>query len=186
MTTIVGLTGSLRRNSLNIALRRAAREATPDGVTITIETIQDIPLYAGDREASGPPAAVTALKDRITAADGVLLVTPEYNNSLSGPLKNAIDWLSRPESDIPRVLGNRPFALMGASPGRGALCWPRLPGSRCCGPWGTRPWFGPRIAVSSAHQLFDADGHLHDEPLRTQLQTFLSGFAGFIRTTSPP
>src|SRR3954468_24207767 len=118
MTTIVGISGSLRRGSLNSSLLRAAVQATPAGVTLDVATIKGIPLYDGDVEAKeGVPDVVEKLKDRIAAADGLLLVTPEYNNSLPGVFKNAIDWLSRPPADIPRVFGNRPVAIMGASPG---------------------------------------------------------------------
>jgi len=119
MTRIIGISGSLRARSLNAALLRAAAGFPPAGVTIEIESIKGIPLYDGDLEASsGIPAVVTALKDRIAAADGLLLVTPEYNNSMPGVFKNAIDWLSRPDTDIRRVFGGKPIGIMGASPGR--------------------------------------------------------------------
>src|SRR5918992_5538503 len=112
MLQIIGLSGSLRNASYNTALLRAAREAAPEGIDVQIASIRDIPLYDGDVEAaSGIPGPVAQLKDRIAAAHGLLLVTPEYNNSLPGVFKNAIDWLSRPPSDIPRVIRNRPVAL---------------------------------------------------------------------------
>jgi NAD(P)H-dependent FMN reductase len=112
MPTIIGLCGSLRHASVNLMLMHAAAEAAPPGISIDIESIRDIPLYDGDVEADrGIPPAVNRLKDRIAGADGVLVVTPEYNNSLPGVLKNAIDWLSRPASDIGRVFRGRPVAL---------------------------------------------------------------------------
>ena len=143
MTTILGISGSLRRGSYNAALLRAAAELAPAGVRIEMASIRGIPLYDGDVETeSGIPSAVRALKERIASADGVLLVTPEYNNSIPGPFKNAIDWLSRPPADIPRVFGDRPVALMGATIGQGGTglsqaAW--LPVLRVLG---TRPWFG--------------------------------------------
>src|SRR5690349_14078305 len=101
-------------------LLAAAVDAAPDGTTIEIESIDGIPLYDGDLEAEqGVPAAVQRLKQRIAGAGGLLIVTPEYNNSIPGVLKNAIDWLSRPPADIPRVFRGRPVAIMGATPGPG-------------------------------------------------------------------
>jgi chromate reductase len=118
MTTILGLSGSLRAGSLNSSLLRAAEGELPAGVTLEIASIRGIPLYDGDVEASqGLPDAVVKLKERIVANDGLLLVTPEYNNSLPGVFKNAIDWLSRPDTDIARIFGGRPVGVIGASPG---------------------------------------------------------------------
>ena len=120
MPTIIGLPGSVRQGSFNAALLRAAIELAPATIAIETASIAGIPLYNGDEEAAhGIPEPVRALKDRIAAADGLLLATPEYNNSIPGVFKNAIDWLSRPMSDIPRVFGGRAVALMGATPGRG-------------------------------------------------------------------
>src|SRR5262245_65484963 len=101
MARIVGIAGSLRKASFNVALLRAARELAPAGTEIEIASIAGIPLYDGDLESEkGIPDTVTALKERIKSADGLLLATPEYNNSMPGVLKNAIDWLSRPPKDI--------------------------------------------------------------------------------------
>ena len=97
MTRILGISGSLRAGSFNTALLRAAQQVAGDGIAFDAVTLHGIPLYDGDAEArDGLPAAVTTLKDRIIASDGVLLVTPEYNNGIPGVFKNAIDWLSRP------------------------------------------------------------------------------------------
>src|SRR5262245_8064471 len=121
VANIIGVCGSLRRGSFNLMLLRAAVEAVPAGSSIQIESIRDIPLYDGDVEAEqGIPPVVQQLKARIAAADGLLIVTPEYNNSIPGVFKNAIDWLSRPPADIPRVFRGRPVAIMGATPGLGA------------------------------------------------------------------
>jgi len=118
MTTIVGISGSLRRGSYNTSLLRAAAQLMPNNAQLRIETIREIPLYDGDLEAAeGIPQPVTALKEAVASADGLLLVTPEYNNSIPGVFKNAIDWLSRPPADIRRVFGGKSVALIGASPG---------------------------------------------------------------------
>src|SRR5262245_16330840 len=116
---IVGIAGSLRKASFNSSLLRAAVEECPAGVELEIESIRGIPLYDGDVEAGqGLPPRVVELKEKVAAADALLLVTPEYNNSIPGPFKNAIDWMSRPASDIDRVFGGRPVGMIGASPGR--------------------------------------------------------------------
>jgi NAD(P)H-dependent FMN reductase len=181
MPTILGLAGSVRRASFNAALLRAAIEAAPATVTIETASIAGIPLYDGDEEAAnGLPEPVRALKERIAAADGLLLVTPEYNNSIPGVFKNAIDWLSRPISDIPRVFGGRAVAIMGATPGpRGTIlsqaAW--LPVVRVLG---LRPWYGRTLYVANAGSVFDQDGKLVDEQVKKQLTAFMSGFAEFV------
>src|SRR6476659_5154601 len=109
MASIIGFSGSLRSASYNSMLLRAASQLAPAGATVEISSIRGIPLYDGDVEATeGIPAAVQELKRRIIATDGLLIVTPEYNNSIPGVLKNAIDWLSRPSEEIPKVFGGRP------------------------------------------------------------------------------
>lgn len=185
VTRLVGLSGSLRRRSFNSALLRAAAELMPQGVEMTVLSIRNIPLYDGDVEdTQGIPAPAQNLKDAIAAADGLLLVTPEYNNSIPGVFKNAIDWLSRPPADIPRVFGGKPVAMIGASPGGfGTIlsqqAW--LPVLRTLG---TRTWFGGRLFVSRAGHVFDEGGRIADEATREQLRQFIDGFATFIRSTA--
>src|SRR4051794_28254408 len=104
MATLIGISGSLRRGSFNTALLRAAATMMPSGSELILGKIDEFPLYDGDLEtAEGIPAPVAQLKDAIAMADGLVLATPEYNNSMPGVLKNAIDWLSRPPADIKRV-----------------------------------------------------------------------------------
>ena len=178
---IVGLSGSLRKQSYNSALLRAAAEAAPAETTVEIASIRGIPLYDGDVEAeSGVPGPVQQLKDRVAAADGLLLVSPEYNNSIPGVFKNAIDWMTRPAADIKRVFGNKPVALMGATPGKGATALAQQAWLPIFRTLGTRAWFGPRITVGSAAGVFDSGGALTDDQLRQQLQKFMAGFAEFI------
>jgi chromate reductase, NAD(P)H dehydrogenase (quinone) len=183
MTRLIGLSGSLRRASFNSALLRAAAELMPEGAELAIGSIRDIPLYDGDVEAEdGIPGPVTVLKEAIAAADGLLLVTPEYNNSIPGVFKNAVDWLSRPPADIKRVFGGKPVALMGASPGGfGTIlsqnAW--LPVLRTLG---AEFWSGGRLLVSRAPSVFDEQGALTDPKIREQLQGFMQGFVAFARS----
>jgi chromate reductase, NAD(P)H dehydrogenase (quinone) len=165
MTTIIGISGSLRCGSFNSALLRAAVELMPPGSELRIESIEGIPLYNGDVEAEGTPARVAELKQTIATADRLLLATPEYNNSIPGVFKNAIDWLSRPVSDIKAVFGGKPVAVMGASQGASGTilsqnAW--LPVLRTLG---TKPWFGGRLLVSRAQTVFDEHGSLKDEAI---------------------
>ena len=180
MATIVGISGALRRGSYNAALLRAAGELAPPGLTIEVVSIREFPLYDGDVEAERMPEAVRVVKDRIAAADGLLLVTPEYNNSIPGVFKNAIDWLSRPPKDIPRVFGGRPVALMGATPGPGGTMLAQAAWLPVLRTLGTELWSGPRVYVSSAAKAFDADGRLVDEAIRGTVARHLVGFSQFI------
>jgi chromate reductase, NAD(P)H dehydrogenase (quinone) len=183
MTTIIGLSGSLRKGSYNTALLHAAAAMMPEGVAITVKTIHGIPLFNQDVEsAEGIPEVVSTLKESIAAADGLLLSTPEYNNSIPGVFKNAIDWLSRPPADIKRVFGGKPVALMGATLGGfgtvlGQIAW--LPPLRTLG---TNPWFGGRLVVPDADEVFDSSGQLINAPVKEQLQKFVDGFIKFVQS----
>src|SRR5215211_748273 len=181
MVTLIGISGSLRRGSYNSAVLRAAASMMPNGSELRIESIAEIPLYNGDEEAAtGVPAAAARLKDAITAADGLLLVTPEYNNSLPGVTKNAIDWLTRPASDIPRVFRGKPVAITGASPGGfGTIlsqnAW--LPVFRTLG---ADLWSAGRLFVSRAGGLIDAQGRISDPATREAIAKFVRGFVEFV------
>ena len=181
MVQLLGISGSLRAGSFNTALLRAARQVAGDGIELDVATLHGIPLYDADLEArDGLPAAVSALKDRLVASDGVLLVTPEYNNGIPGVFKNAIDWLSRPADDIPRVFGGRPFALAGASPGGFGTILSQAHWLPVLKTLGVQLWAGNRLLASRSGSLFDADGMLVDEKLRAQLAGFVQGFAGYV------
>ena len=182
MITLIGLSGSLRRGSYNSALLRAAASVMPEGSEMQIESIAGIPLYDADVEAAhGIPDAVSRVKDAIAGADGLLLVTPEYNNSLPGVAKNAIDWLSRPPKDIARVFSGRFVAIAGASPGGfGTIlaqnAW--LPVFRTLG---ADLWSGGRLLVSRAGSVIDANGEITDAATRDGIGKFVEGFVAYIR-----
>ena len=179
MPRIVGFAGSLRKGSFNALLLRAAVDAAPQGTTIEIASIAEIPLYNFDVETGGIPAPVEALKNKIAAADGLLIVTPEYNSSIPGVAKNAIDWLSRPPKDIGRVFGGLPVAIMGATPGQGGTIASQNAWLPVLKNLTALPWFGARMSISGASKAFDAEGRLLDEASRAQLQKFVAGFAAF-------
>jgi len=185
MIKLLGMSGSLRRGSYNALLLRAATQLMPPDSTLEVASIRGIPLYDADVEAQGFPPTVVQLKEAVAAADGVLLVTPEYNNGIPGVFKNAIDWLSRPPADIKRVFGGRPFAVIGASNGYfGTLlsqtAW--LPVLRTLG---TQTWFGARLTVSRAGGVFDEAGGLKDAGVEDQLKKFLEGYVAFVRRAAP-
>ena len=182
MTHLIGLSGSLRRQSFNSALLHGAASVMPEGASLEIRLLHDVPLYNFDVEAErGIPQAVDELKNYLAAADGLLIATPEYNNSVPGVLKNAIDWMSRPSGDIPRVFGDLPVAVVGASPGGfgtvlSQAAW--LPVLRTLG---MRQWTGGRLLVAKAGAAFDGDGALIDAEVRERLRRFVEGFTTFVR-----
>jgi len=181
MTNIIALSGSLRSGSWNTHVARALTERAPEGCDVEVVTPAGIPLYDGDLEAAeGIPDAVSALKDRVASADGLLLVTPEYNQGVPGVMKNVIDWLSRPPADIGRVFGDRPVAICGATPGGAgtrSAQYALLPTLRALG---TRVWSGKTLYVAHASRLFDDEGRLQDEDMDQRFNLFIAGFHEYV------
>jgi chromate reductase len=181
MTTILGISGSLRAGSLNSALLRAADGEMPPGATLVQGTIKGIPLYDGDLEASGGfRRGDPALKAQMSAARGSGGGRlPSTTTSIPAVLKNAIDWLSRPSADIARVFGGRPVAVIGASPGGFGTLLSQTAWLPVLKTLGMQTWAGGRLQVSRAGDAFDANGALKDARVRDQLRAFLAGFVAF-------
>ncbi|NEI72659.1 NAD(P)H-dependent oxidoreductase [Rhizobium lusitanum] len=178
---ILGISGSLRKGSFNTALLHAAAELAPSGVELIARTIHGVPLYNADLEAAeGIPEKVRELKDLAIAADGLILFTPEYNNSLPGVFKNAIDWMSRPSSDIAQVFGAKPIAVLGASPGNFGTILSQNAWLTVLRTLGADPWFGGRLMVSRAGSVFDENGQMVDEKVKHNLTVFIEGFSAFV------
>ena len=178
---IIGLIGSLRQQSFNRKLMHACARMIDARFKLEVEGIEGIPLYDGDVEAAnGVPARAQLLKDRIASAAALLIASPEYNNSIPGVLKNALDWLTRPPADIPRVFAGRIVGVIGASPGRYGTLSAQQAWSPVLRTLGTLPYFGAKLMIGSANTVFAADGSLADTGTRDRVQQYLDGFANFV------
>jgi chromate reductase len=171
---ILAVSGSLRESSFNTSLLRAALEAAPDGVELELwDGIGELPLYDEDLEDDAP-VSVQRLRDAWAAADAILFATPEYNGSVPGGLKNAIDWASRPK--LEGVLRNKTAAVVGASTGQFGALWAQQDLKRILGITGARV-VGTEIPVGRAHERFDSEGRLLDGEVFEQLRLHLTTLA---------
>lgn len=179
-TRLVAMSGSLRKNSYNTRLIRHAMELAPDDVELTLLRLDEIPLYNADLE--NEPDGVSELKRSVGASHGVLISTPEYNYSVSGVLKNALDWASRPA--YRSVFAGKPVAVMGAaaSPAGAARAQAHLK-QVLLGMLGV-VFPAPELAVGSVSTKFDEEGRLRDEPTRERLHRLVTEFAEFARRQS--
>jgi chromate reductase len=158
---ILGLSGSLRRGSYNTGLLRAAAELLPAGVELEIfDGVRALPLYDADLDGEAPPEPVIALREAIADADALLVATPEYNHSIPGVLKNALDWASRPFPD--NVLRGKPAAVVGASTGLFGAVWSQAETRKVLSAIGARV-IDRELPVCEAAECFDADGRLAEE-----------------------
>lgn len=182
--TFLGIAGSLRAGSLNRATLRAAQEVAPDGVELSIyDGLGALPLYNGDQDTPDLlPDPVREFKARIAAADALVIVTPEYNYSIPGVLKNALDWASRPTGQQFPPLRGKPVALMSASPGSFGGVRAQMHLRQICLGTDMLPLNRPEILIFRAHERFDASGTLTDEPTRALIRTQLEALAEWTRT----
>jgi chromate reductase len=163
---LLAISGSLRRDSHNTALLRAAASLLPPGVDLAIyERLGELPPF-NEELVANRPATAQHLWDEIDAADGVLISTPEYNSSIPGVLKNALDWMSQPLIESP--LRNKPAAVIGASTGMFGAVWSQAETRKVLGAIGARV-VDRELPIPTAHEQFDEDGRLSDEDLEAEL-----------------
>jgi chromate reductase, NAD(P)H dehydrogenase (quinone) len=180
---IVAFAGSLRENSYNRALIRAAQELAPGGVSIEAIEIGSLPFYDADVEAKGDPPAVAAFKRELGDADGILIATPEYNDGVPGVLVNALDWGSRLPGRSP--LTAKPVAVMGASPSQIGTARAQLHLRQILNHLQARILPPPELLVARAHERFDSDHRLTDTGTRKVLRELLVRFDRWIERERP-
>jgi len=165
---VLGISGSLRGDSNNTKLLRAAAEFLPDHVEFELwDGLKAVPPYDEDDDTEPAPAAVARLRAAIAGADAILIATPEYNSSIPGQLKNALDWASRPVAT--NVLRNKPVAVVGASIGAFGAVWSQAELRKVLAAIGARV-VEAEVALGHAHERFDDQGGLLEEDLRSQLE----------------
>jgi chromate reductase len=173
---VLGISGSLRRDSHNTKLLRAAADGLPPAAELELyDGLWAIPPYSEDAEALGEPAQVSELKRAIAGADAVLIATPEYNHSIPGQLKNALDWVSRPAAANP--MRGKPAAVVGASTSLFGAVWAQAELRRVLSALGARV-VDAELPVARAAEAFDAQGALHDEEIETALGKILADLLG--------
>ncbi len=178
MIDVLGISGSLRRGSYNTAALRAAAELAPAHMTVAITTLEKLPLYDADVEREeGFPSAVIDFHERIRAADALLIATPEYNYSITGVLKNAIDWASRGGSDAP--ITHKPTAILGAG-GRSGTLRAQLHLRQILSHNDLRLVQKPEVLIDGAWTKFDDAGRLVDERHREQIRRLLESLADLV------
>ncbi|MCW2976274.1 MAG: NAD(P)H-dependent oxidoreductase [Actinomycetia bacterium] len=180
---VLAVSGSLRRDSHNTQLLRAAAEAAPEGVEVELwEGLGDLPIYDQDIDTSEPVESVRRLREAWGAADAILFATPEYNGSVPGGLKNAIDWASRPVRAA--ALTNQTTSVIGASTGQFGGMWAQADLRKILGAAGARV-VGDELPVARAHEKFDHEGRLLDTELFERLRLVLETLAAEVAATAP-
>ena len=176
--TFLGIAGSLRKGSYNRSALRAAQSLSPQEATLEVFDISDLPPFSEDAEQQ-PPAKIVDLKQKVRAADAILFVTPEYNYSMSGVLKNAIDWASRPYGD--NAWDGKPVAMMGASIGMLGTARAQYHLRQSCVFLNMFPLNQPEVMIANASQRFDQDGNLTDQKTRDKIGELLQALVVWTR-----
>jgi chromate reductase len=179
---VLGICGSLRKASLNMAALRACSELLPAGMTLEIASIADLPMFNQDVLDQGMPAPVKRFRDQVSAADGLLLASPEYNFSIPSPLKNAIDWGSRAPN---QVFNEKPVAIFTVAPGPVGGTRAQYDLRKVLGQLWGHVLPRPEVFITHAAGKFDAQGRLTDETTRKFLGELLAGFAPWIARMKP-
>jgi chromate reductase len=173
---VLGISGSLRKGSWNTSVLRAAEGLTPAGMTIEIGAIDDIPLYNEDIRAAGLPPSVERFRNQIAAADAVLFVSPEYNFSIPGVLKNAIDWGSRPPN---QPFNDKPVAIMGASGGPVGTARMQYDLRKSLGSINALVMLKPEVFIGQAGTKIDEAGNVTDETTKDFIRKLLEALAAW-------
>jgi chromate reductase, NAD(P)H dehydrogenase (quinone) len=176
--SVLGICGSLRRGSYNMAALRIAIAQKPAGMSVTIADISQIPLYNEDVREQGFPAPVETLRRQIKEADALLFACPEYNYSMTGVLKNAIDWASRPPD---QPFAGKPCAIIGAAAGMAGSGRAQYDLRRSCVFLDMHPLNKPEVLIGQAHTKFDAEGNLSDEAAKGFLRDMMAALAAWTR-----
>jgi len=175
---VLGLCGSLRKGSYNRMTLHAAEELLPDGMSLHTYDLRPIPPYDEDVREAGYPPVVQALRNKIAASDAILFVTPEYNYSVPGVLKNAIDWASRPPD---QPFNGMACAIMGASPGMLGTARAQFNLRQICVFLNMYPLNRPEVLIAQADKKFDAEGRLTDETTRKFMRDLLVALGDWTR-----
>src|SRR6202163_3675973 len=181
--SVLGICGSLRKASYNMAALRAAIAVKPAGMSVTVADISQIPPYNEDARAAGFPPPVEKLRQQIAAADALLFACPEYNYSMSGVLKNAIDWASRPPD---QPFAGKPVAIIGAAAGMAGSARAQLHLRNSCVFLDMHPLNKPEVLIFQAQNKFDADGKLTDDVARGLIRDLMAALPGWAQQIAAP
>lgn len=186
MKNIIFVCGSLRKGSYNRIYMETMMQHVPEDWNIKEVSFKDVPVYNFDLEGDNEPQAVTTFRDALSEADGIIIVTPEYNTGVPGPLKNAIDWASRVKNKGDRSpLVNRPFAMAGCSPGATGSALSQAQLRQTLTAMNAHIMPGPKLIIGKVHELITPEGKIEDQRSISYMERFLNAFNEFIEKVNP-